>query len=145
MNVHGAGLDSNHKKLLGHPAHVSRREFLYSASRMAAGALLASNRLDRQSTALPSSTKGGRIDVHHHVLPPPYMLRARDRVLAISDRDHSRLLNWTPEGAIEVMDRADRATAITSLGLPGVWFGGARAARSLARLCNEYCAKMVSD
>lgn len=145
MNVHGAELDCNNRNPLCHPARVSRREFLASASRMAAGALLASNLLDRQSTALPASTKGGRIDVHHHVLPPPYMLRARDRVLAISDRDHSRLLNWTPEGAVEVMDRADIATAITSLGLPGVWFGGARAARSLARLCNEYCAKMVSD
>jgi predicted TIM-barrel fold metal-dependent hydrolase len=73
------------------------------------------------------------------------MQRARDRILAISDRDHSRLLNWTPAAAVEEMDRAGIATAITSLGLPGVWFGGVKAARSLARECNEYAAKMVRD
>ena len=73
------------------------------------------------------------------------MTAARDQILAISDRDHSRLLNWTPAGAVEEMDKAGIATAITSLGLPGVWFGGAKAARSLARTCNEYAAKMVKD
>jgi predicted TIM-barrel fold metal-dependent hydrolase len=73
------------------------------------------------------------------------MLRARDRVLEISDRDHSALLNWTPARAVEEMDRTGIRSAITSLGLPGVWFGGADAARSLARTCNEYAAQMVRD
>jgi predicted TIM-barrel fold metal-dependent hydrolase len=73
------------------------------------------------------------------------MTAARDQILAISDRDHSRLLNWTPAGAVEEMDQAGIGTAITSLGLPGVWFGGAKAARSLARSCNEFAAKMVKD
>src|SRR5580704_16707870 len=127
-----------------YPSAISRREFLKSAGLAGVGALLESGGLSPQNRPL-TGARVKRIDVHHHILPPPYMLRARDRVLAISDRDHFRLLNWTPAGAIEEMDKTGIATAITSLCLPGVWFGGARAARTLARTCNEYAAKMVGD
>jgi predicted TIM-barrel fold metal-dependent hydrolase len=123
---------------------VSRRQFLKLAG-VVGGALLAPTWLRAQGQSPAGDSKARRIDVHHHILPPPYMLRARDRILAISDRDHSRLLNWTPAGAVEEMDKAGIATAITSLGLPGVWFGGVKAARSLARECNEYAAKMLRD
>ena len=66
--------------------------------------------LSTTSWAAPTKLPGSeamlnRIDVHHHILPPPYMLRARDRILEISDRDNSALLNWTPARAIEEMDR----------------------------------------
>lgn len=125
-------------------AAVGRREFLKLAVVAGAGSVLSAYGLGQ--TKLPGSgANPNRIDVHHHILPPPYMLRARDRVLEISDRDHSALLNWTPARAIEEMDRTGIATAITSLGLPGVWFGGAEAARSLARSCNEYAAQMIKD
>jgi len=107
--------------------------------------MLSSSGLLAQGPSPTGSAKPNRIDVHHHILPPPYMLRARERILAISDRDHSALLNWTPARAVEEMDKNGIATAITSLGLPGVWFGGAKAARSLARACNEYAAQMVKD
>jgi predicted TIM-barrel fold metal-dependent hydrolase len=43
------------------------------------------------------------------------------------------------------MDRAGIATAITSFAAPGVWFEDTAAARSLARRCNEYSARLVSD
>jgi predicted TIM-barrel fold metal-dependent hydrolase len=121
---------------------ADRREFLKSAIVFGAGSMLGAHQL----TALQANDPGpNRIDVHHHILPPPFMSRARDRVLEISDRDHSALLNWTPTRAVEEMDRTGIATAITSLGLPGVWFGGVDAARSLARTCNEYAAKMAKD
>lgn len=124
---------------------LERREFLKSLTLAGAGTLLCGNRLMAQSKVPASDVKSARIDVHHHILPPPYMLRARDRILEISDRDHSALLNWTPARAVEEMDRAGIATAITSLSLPGVWFGGVEAARTLARTCNEYAAQMVKD
>jgi predicted TIM-barrel fold metal-dependent hydrolase len=128
----------------GARAGTCRREFLKSAALVGAGTLLTANGLMAQK--LPGGdAKANRVDVHHHILPPPYMLRARDRVLEISDRDHSALLNWTPARAVEEMDRCGISTAITSLSLPGVWFGGTEAARSLARTCNEYAAQMVRD
>jgi predicted TIM-barrel fold metal-dependent hydrolase len=126
-------------------AGVSRREFLKAAAAIGASAALSANRLMAQTPSPIGGAKPNRIDVHHHILPPLYMLRARDRILAISDRDHSALLDWTPARAVEEMDKNGIATAITSLGLPGVWFGGAKAARSLARACNEYAAQMVRD
>ncbi len=125
-------------------ATVGRRQFLKSAALIGAGALLSQDGLAAQ-TKLQIDAKPDRIDVHHHILPPAYMLRARDRILEISDRDHSALLNWTPAQAVEEMDRNGIATAITSLSLPGVWFGGTEAARSLARACNEYAAQMMKD
>jgi 6-methylsalicylate decarboxylase len=126
-------------------ASADRREFLKSLALAGAGTLLPAAGLTAQ-TRLPGADTGpNRIDVHHHILPPPYMLRARDRILEISDRDHSALLNWTPARAVEEMDRTGIATAITSLSLPGVWFGGVEAARSLARSCNEYAAQMIKD
>jgi len=73
------------------------------------------------------------------------MLEARDRILEISDRDHSALLNWTPARAVEEMDRCGVSTAITSLSLPGVWFGGVESSRALTRKCNEYAAQMMKD
>jgi predicted TIM-barrel fold metal-dependent hydrolase len=126
-------------------AGTSRREFLKSVALAGTSVMLSASRLMAQSPSPTGGAKPNRIDVHHHILPPPYMLRARDRILAISDRDHSALLEWTPARAVEEMDKNGIATAITSLGLPGVWFGGVKAARSLARACNEYAAQMTRD
>jgi predicted TIM-barrel fold metal-dependent hydrolase len=123
---------------------TSRREFLKTVA-VVASTMLSASGLMPQTPSPMGSTKPNRIDVHHHILPPPYLLRARDRILAISDRDHSALLNWTPARAVEEMDNNGIATAVTSLGLPGVWLGDAKAARSLARACNEYAAQMVRD
>ena len=141
----GRAFDLNLQDWARHLGAASRREFLKSAVGAGMGTLLASTSLSAQGPSPTSPTKAIRIDVHHHILPPSYMTAARDQILAISDRDHSRLLNWTPAGAVEEMDKAGISTAITSLGLPGVWFGGAKAARSLARSCNEYAAQMVKD
>ena len=43
------------------------------------------------------------------------------------------------------MDQGGVATSIISISDPGVWFGDNAAARSLARECNEYGAKVVKD
>jgi predicted TIM-barrel fold metal-dependent hydrolase len=55
------------------------------------------------------------------------------------------LTQWTPEKAIEDMDRGGVATAITSVSEPGVWFGDNEAARRLARECNDYVGRLVAD
>lgn len=85
----------------------------------------------------------GRIDVHHHILPPVYMdaLRATgfDRYGGI------RFPAWRPEDSLEVMDRHGIAAAVVSVSTPGVAFGGdPAAARALARACNEWAAELVA-
>lgn len=86
-----------------------------------------------------------RIDVHHHIVPAPYVARERERILSAMDMNPAQLLDWTPALAVEQMDRHGIATAITSISTPGVWFGDDAAARSLSRACNEYAAEMARD
>ncbi len=88
-----------------------------------------------------------RIDIHHHFLPRAYMVEEQER---IADYKHTgagkeKLLSWTPELAIEVMDEHCIACAIGSVSTPGVWFGDIRAARRLSRDWNECAARAVRD
>jgi len=140
-----ADLRSTNRVAAHNAGDVTRRAFLKSAALAGSATVLASVSLRAQSAVPAAHAKRNRIDVHHHILPPAYMEQARDQILAISDRDHSHLLNWTPARAIEEMDQNGIATAITSLGLPGVWFNGAKTGRSMARTCNEYAARLVKD
>src|SRR5438445_6125764 len=43
------------------------------------------------------------------------------------------------------MDQNGVETSIVSVSTPGVWFGNAQSARTLARKCNEYAAQLVKD
>ena len=81
-----------------------------------------------------------RIDVHHHLAPPEFAA-----VIERLQTGQQPLIDWTPARSIEDMDQAGIATAITSTGHPGVWFGDDAAARRLARACNEYSARLVGD
>jgi len=96
-------------------------------------------------TAIMDAVMAGRIDTHHHILPPRYMAEAREQVRAVTHAFFPRLLQWTPARALDVMDQAGIATAITSISTPGVWFGDDAAACALARDCNEYAAQLVRD
>jgi 6-methylsalicylate decarboxylase len=86
-----------------------------------------------------------RIDVHHHFVPPPYLRRERERILAAMALNPALITEWTPARAIEELDRHDIARAVVSISTPGIWFGEAEAARTLARECNEYAAQMARD
>ena len=43
------------------------------------------------------------------------------------------------------MEKAGVTTAVLSLMQPGVWFGNAEEARTLARQCNDYGAQLRKD
>lgn len=85
----------------------------------------------------------GRINVHHHFLPPAYMKAIGDR-LAMG-RGRQRSASWSPESDIEHMDAAGIALAIGSISIPGLWFGDANWTRRVAREWNEYAAIAVRD
>lgn len=86
-----------------------------------------------------------RIDTHHHIIPPVYLERARDRVLGDAPFLVKNVLDWSPARAIEAMDSAGVATAITSISSPYIWFGDRDFTRGLSRDINEYAARLKGD
>ncbi|WP_198380454.1 amidohydrolase family protein [Roseomonas sp. KE2513] len=87
---------------------------------------------------------GPRIDVHHHILPAHYVETVGPGPIG-SQGSSGRVPAWSLEGAIGLMDEAGISTAITSVTAPGVATLEAGAAAGLARWCNDYAARMVSD
>ena len=80
-----------------------------------------------------------RIDVHFHVIPQFY---AEAVYAAGSGPAIGRYPDWSEQLALEVMDRFEIATALTSLAQPGVQFCKPDAAKALARRCNDYAAEL---
>jgi len=111
-----------------------RRHILAGIAALGASAALRGARAERPAE------KAFRIDVHHHMAPPDY-------IAEISRRGPVRgpLQGWTPNASIDDMDRGGVAVAILSITTPGLWFGDDEKARHLARLCNDYGAKLASD
>jgi 6-methylsalicylate decarboxylase len=85
------------------------------------------------------------IDVHHHIMPPPYAEVVGPRFAARNEHNAAQVMSWTPQKSIEAMDRHGIAVSITSISTPGVWFGDLGQARRLARACNEFAADMERD
>jgi predicted TIM-barrel fold metal-dependent hydrolase len=81
-----------------------------------------------------------RVDVHHHFCPPDYVTAVGKRAFIFPN-----LSAWTPAHSVEEMDRAGVATSILSMTTPGLWFSEVAEARHLARLCNDYAARLVAD
>lgn len=105
----------------------SRRAFLHAALGVGVGAFAPHASLWGQGIA---PRPFGRIDVHHHYRAP----------FLPSNRE------WTPEIAVEAMDRADVATSILS----GTTFAEqlndrTEAARTLARRANEFVVGVCRD
>ena len=83
-----------------------------------------------------------RIDVHHHLFPPPFVAQ-----LIASEHYLSRGIGakWTPQVSIDDMDEASVATSITSITAPGFSFVKPDLLRTVTRECNEYGARMMVD
>lgn len=80
-----------------------------------------------------------RIDVHFHLIPQFY----KDAVYAAgSGPAIGRYPEWSPERALELMDRSGIETALTSLAQPGVQLSDQKASAALARRCNDYAAEL---
>jgi predicted TIM-barrel fold metal-dependent hydrolase len=112
-----------------------RRRFLAGLATLGAGALLSPNAPGAETHGAPH-----RIDVHNHLMPPPYLAELGPRKLLAPQTSA-----WTPAKAIEDMDRAGVATSITSISPPGLTFGDEKRATRLARESNEYAARLAAD
>jgi 6-methylsalicylate decarboxylase len=122
----------------------SRREVLSTLAALGVSAFVPGGALIAQTSG--AATKLRLIDVHHHILPPVYLAEARDRLIAQQQGYlPPRILNWSPQNALAEMDQNGVATSIVSISTPGIWFGDAQSARTLARKCNEYAAQLVKE
>jgi predicted TIM-barrel fold metal-dependent hydrolase len=118
-----------------------RRTFLAGSAAALAAGLLCSHGASAQAVVSPR-----RIDVHNHLIPPPYLAAMRPQIIAGADTDPAPVLNWNPAHAIEEMDKSGVATAMVSMSTPGLWVLNDRdRVRKLARSCNEYAAGLMRD
>jgi predicted TIM-barrel fold metal-dependent hydrolase len=126
--------------LCSHAREVSRRALLkHVAALGAAGVALSVRPILAAIPRVDAAVMTGRIDVHHHMLPPFYMdlRRAVPNVGAMPA--------WSPSKSIEDMEKNGVATAMLSLAVSGVSFDAGEAGRSLARKSNDYGAQLVRD
>ena len=80
-----------------------------------------------------------RIDFHVHLIPQFYQDAAYE---AGAGPAIGRYPDWSPELALELMDRSGIEVALMSLAQPGVQFGDPKQAAALARRCNDYSAEL---
>jgi len=86
------------------------------------------------------TTTRGRIDVHHHLIPPGYAAALEKN--GLRDLSGVPLPTWSLGRSLDVMDANGIQTAILSLSSPGVFFGDVQQARDLARSCNEFATDL---
>ncbi len=131
----------------------SRRRFLRSMGALGAAAMLPPGAAALAAPLDTISAGGGprRIDVHTHMFSPAYRRIAKTPKVSTrpggSRRASPLLDHWTPEGAIEQMEKHGTATAVLSIPVSGYSFGdlSREEARTLARGNNEYGAQVVKD
>ena len=111
----------------------SRRQVLRGAT----GALAAAA-LPLGAALAAAATRPYRIDVHHHLAPPEW-------VHEFASRTAPMIRDWTPAKSLEDMDRGGVSTALLSVTIPGVVLSDVAASRKLARACNDYAMRLVSD
>jgi predicted TIM-barrel fold metal-dependent hydrolase len=84
------------------------------------------------------------VDVHAHFTTSHYLeaAKAAGHVLP-AGMPEDYWPRWSARHHLDLMDEAGIGRAVLSLSSPGVYFGDGRAARSLAREVNEFCAEVV--
>ena len=83
-----------------------------------------------------------RFDAHQHIITKPY-LAALERA-GITGTSGLKFPAWSTELALEVMDRNEVQTAMTSISSPGVYFGDKKQAVELAREVNDGFAELIA-
>ncbi|WP_299668574.1 amidohydrolase family protein [uncultured Ruegeria sp.] len=87
--------------------------------------------------------KTRRIDVHHHILPEFYVERLKSIGVTKALGVDLSTFDWSPDGALAIMDKMGIETGIASISDPGIWFDtDPEFSINLARACNEYMAEL---
>ena len=115
----------------GPSAGLNRRNFLRGASAVGLAAAL-------PATAMAQAANV--VDVHHHYTSPALLAMMKGRRTRQGFNEA-----WTLQKSLDAMDAGGIATAVVSTSDPGVFFGDYDQAKALARDCNEYQARMVTD
>jgi predicted TIM-barrel fold metal-dependent hydrolase len=88
---------------------------------------------------MPAMPSPRRIDFHFHLIPQFY----QDAVYeAGAGPAIGRYPEWSPERALDLMDKSGIDVALMSLAQPGVQFGDRNKSAALARRCNDYTADL---
>jgi predicted TIM-barrel fold metal-dependent hydrolase len=114
---------------------ASRRSLL-----MGLGAMGMSAVLGQRARAQEKARRAQCIDVHYHIAPPAWSDLLTQRHIM-----QPAWTGWSPQKAVEDMDRDGVELSVVSITTPGVWYGNAEQARTLARQCNDFAAKMRQD
>jgi predicted TIM-barrel fold metal-dependent hydrolase len=127
---------------------ATRRDFL--AGIAAAGAAATLPRDGVAQAARPQSAKAkhhGVIDTHFHFWAPEYLKLSQDWGAAHHAPPDPRIANWTPQVALDEMDRGGVKTAMLSLASirEGFWGADAQKATNVIHACDDFAAKMMSD
>jgi predicted TIM-barrel fold metal-dependent hydrolase len=128
----------------GPRAGSSRREVLQWLAMAGAGAFLPAANLLAQAGMPAAGALTGRIDVHHHTVPPFYTKVMEKEILATGHP----LPTWTPAASIETMDKNGIATSMLSPMTRVVqdsFSDKSERARNLARQNNDYTQQLVRD
>ncbi len=117
---------------------IARRSLLIGAGALAAG--ISATSAAPVANASPTPEGRYRIDLHAHFLPPEYRQ-------ALLDHGHFTIggyptPDWSPESAIDFMDRWGIQAQVLSVSDPGVGFLQGKDARDLARYCNTYTSQL---
>src|SRR5688500_17811594 len=83
-----------------------------------------------------------RVDVHHHLFPPPFIAQLLEHQHYLSRGVGA---HWTPQVSLDDMDEAGVAMAVTSITAPGFSFVKSDLLRGITRECNDYGARMALD
>ena len=84
-----------------------------------------------------------KIDVHHHIVPKEYLGTLAS--VGIKNAVGEPFPQWDIENTLAFMDRQGITVAITSISVPGIFFGDSDFTQKLARQCNEISARMVRE
>ena len=121
---------------------MSRRDALSTLGLTTAAATLPVRDLFGQFVN-KSTARGGRIDVHHHHVPPGV---GGFGGAGRGGRGGGRGGSWTPEATLEQMEKFDIAVAILSMTQMGdVLYDNTEKGRAAVRKGNDYGAKVMSD